>query len=64
WAVAHRICKVIWLIMHEEVEYEEKGSAPLSPKVLNRKLQRLIKEFAKAGIDAHAAMAQAVTALP
>jgi transposase len=60
WAVAHRIAKVIWLIMHEGVEYEEKGAAPLSPKVLNRKLRRLLKEFAKAGIDAKAAIAQAV----
>jgi hypothetical protein len=61
WAVAHRIAKVIWLVIHEGVEYEEKGAAPLSPKVLNRKLHRLLKEFAKAGIDANAAIAQAVT---
>jgi transposase len=63
WAVAHRIAKVIWLIMHEGVEYEEKGAAPLSPKVLNRKLHRLLNEFAKAGIDANAVMAQAVGAV-
>lgn len=63
WAVAHRIATVIWLIMHENVEYEEKGAAPLSPKVLNRKLHRLLKEFAKAGIDANAAIAQAVAAV-
>jgi len=60
WAVAHRIAKAIWLIMHEGVEYEEKGAAPLSPKVLNRKLRRRLKEFAKAGIDAKAAIARAV----
>jgi hypothetical protein len=28
WAVAHRIAKVIWLVLHERVEYQEKGSAP------------------------------------
>lgn len=61
WAVAHRIARVIWLILHEEVEYQEKGVAPLSPKVLNRKLRRLVKEFTTAGIDMHAAMTQALS---
>jgi len=60
WAVAHRISGVIWLVMHEEVEYKEMGSAALQPKTLQRKLRRLLKEFAKAGIDAQAAMTQAV----
>src|SRR5215469_1775964 len=60
WAVAHRIAKLIWLIMHQGVEYQEKGSAPLHPKILQRKLGRLLKEFAKAGIDAQAAMGQAL----
>jgi transposase len=62
WAVAHRIAKVICLVMHEGVEYQEKGSAPLHPKTLNRKLRRLLKDFAKAGIDAQAALTQALTA--
>lgn len=60
WAVAHRIAKLIWLIMHQGVEYQEKGSAPLHPKILQRKLGRLLKEYAKAGIDAQAAIAQAL----
>jgi len=60
WAVAHRIAKVIWLILHEGVEYEEKGTAPLSAKTLQRKLRRLMKEFAKAGINPQDVMAQAV----
>jgi transposase len=60
WAVAHRIGKVIWLILHEGVEYQEKGIAPLSPEVLKRKLRHLVKEFAKAVIDVRAALAQAL----
>ena len=47
-AVAHRIAKLIWLILHQGVEYQEKGSAPLHPKILQRKLGRLLKEFANA----------------
>ena len=42
------------------VKYEEKGTAPLSPKTLQRKLRRLMKEFAKAGINPQDVMAQAV----
>jgi transposase len=51
WAVAHRMAKVVWLIMHQGVEYQEKGSAPLNPRTLARKLRRLMKEFSRAGID-------------
>lgn len=51
WAVAHRIAKVVWLLLHEGVEYQEKGSAPLNPKTLARKLRKLMNEFARAGID-------------
>ncbi len=25
WAVAHRIAKAIWMVLHEKVEYQEKG---------------------------------------
>jgi transposase len=51
WAVAHRIGKVVWLLLHEGVEYQEKGSAPLSPRTLARKFRKLLKEFARAGVD-------------
>lgn len=51
WAVAHRIGKVIWLVLHEEVEYEEKGPGKIKTQTLNRKFRRLMKEFARAGVD-------------
>jgi len=52
WAVAHRIAKVIWLMLHEGVEYKEQGPAPANPRTLTRKLRRLLQEFRRAGIDA------------
>ena len=52
WEVAHRIAKIAWMVLHEGVEYVEKGSAPLNPRTLARKLRRLLREFARAGIDA------------
>jgi hypothetical protein len=50
WAVAHRIAKVIWLVLHQEVEYQEKGSAPPNERTLVRKFKRLVKEFGSLGL--------------
>jgi transposase len=62
WAVAHRIAKVIWLIMYREVEYIEKGVAPLNQRTLVRKLRRLMKEFGRQGIDVKSVIDQQLTA--
>jgi transposase len=62
WAVAHRIAKVVWLLLHEGVEYVEHGSAPLNPRTLARKFQRLMREFARAGIDAKTLLNQCAPA--
>jgi transposase len=51
WAVAHRIGKVIWLLLHEEVEYKEMGPGTIQLRTLNRKFRRLMKEFARHGVD-------------
>jgi transposase len=53
WAVAHRITKIIWLVLHEGVEYQEKGPAPLNPRTLVRKFRRLLNEFTRAGVSPH-----------
>jgi hypothetical protein len=52
WAVAHRVAKVIWLLLHNGVEYQEKGPAPANPRLLARKMRRLLQECARAGLDA------------
>lgn len=52
WAVAHRVGKVVWLVLHNGVEYQEKGPAQPNPRTLARKLRRLLADFARAGIDA------------
>ena len=51
WAVAHRIAKVIWLMLAHEVDYIEKGPAPPNQRTLMRKLRRLARDFALLGID-------------
>lgn len=52
WAVAHRIAKIIWLVLHNQVEYEEKGAPPPNPRTLLRKFRSLVREFARQGISA------------
>jgi transposase len=54
WAVAHRIAKVIWLVLNREVDYQEKGSAPPNERTLLRKFRRLLKDFGNLGVDVRA----------
>ncbi len=58
WAAAHRITKVIWLLLHEGVEYQEKGTAPANPRTLARKCLRLQRECARAGFDLQVLLAR------
>jgi transposase len=54
WAVAHRIAKIVWMVLHQQVEYQEKGSAPPNERTLVRKFKRLLKEFGSLGLDVRA----------
>ena len=62
WAVAHRIAKVIWLVLHKGVEYEEKGTAPPNPRTMVRKFRRLVREFGRQGVDVKALLDQELAA--
>ena len=64
WAVAHRIGKVVWLLLHEGVEYIEKGTGKVSLQTLNRKLRRLMKEFARHGVDPRDMLGETSAAAP
>jgi len=54
WAVAHRIAKIVWLVLHQQVEYQEKGSAPPNERTLVRKFKRILKDFGRLGLDVRA----------
>ena len=62
WAVAHRIAKIVWLILHQQAEYHEKGSAPPNERTLVRKFKRLVKEFGSLGLDVRALLDQQLPA--
>jgi transposase len=58
WAVAHRIAKIVWLVLHQQVEYQEKGPAVPNERTLVRKFKRMLKEFGRLGLDVRALIDQ------
>jgi hypothetical protein len=48
------------LMLHEGVEYKERGPAAHNPKTLARKFRRLLKDFARLGIDPRTLLPEAV----
>lgn len=50
-AVAHRITRLIWKILHEGVEYQERGSVAPDPRSRQRRQQRLVRELRRLGYN-------------
>jgi transposase len=48
WAIAHRLCRLLWLILHKGVRYEERGPA-VSAKSQRTRTARMVKELQKLG---------------
>jgi transposase len=50
WAIAHHLMRLIWKILHEGDQYQERG-LQTSPQAIRRRLQRLRKECLALGYD-------------
>jgi transposase len=48
WAIAHRLCRLLWVILHEGVRYEERGPT-VSAKSKRTRAARMIRELKKLG---------------
>lgn len=48
WAVANRLCRLVWKILHEGVPYEEKGVRP-NPRAVRQRGKRLLRELKALG---------------
>lgn len=48
WAVAHRICRVTWKILHQGVSYEERGQRT-NPKAVRQRTNRLVRDLRRLG---------------
>ena len=51
WAVAHRVLRLIWKLLHEGVGYEERGPLPPNAQTLRRRRARLLRELRKLGYE-------------
>jgi hypothetical protein len=50
WAIAHRLCRVIWKILHEGVQFIEQGTES-DPKVREHRARILARTLRKLGYD-------------
>jgi transposase len=48
WAVAHRLCRVIWKILHDGVSYEERGYRT-NAQAVEKRANRLVRELRRLG---------------
>jgi transposase len=48
WAIAHRLCRLLWMILHKGMRYEERGPA-VSAKSRRARAARMIRELKKLG---------------
>lgn len=48
WSVGHRLCRLVWKILHQGVRYEERGPA-VQAKVKRQREARMIKELRRLG---------------
>jgi len=44
WAVAHKLCRVLWKILHDGVTYEERGLHP-NPQTIQRRVDKLVRHL-------------------
>ena len=54
WAVAHRLVRLIWKILHEKVHYVEHGPANLNPIARERRKRNLVRQLKNLGYARHA----------
>ena len=64
WAVAHRMARLIWRMLHDGIDYQEKGPAANNPHRLMRKFHRLLKDFQRMGIDPATLLPQSAQSVP
>src|SRR5258705_6419160 len=50
WAIAHRLCRVVWKILHEGVRFIEQGTEP-DPKAKKQRARMLARALRKLGYD-------------
>jgi transposase len=60
WAIAHRLCRLLWLILHKGVRYQERG-LEVGARSIRMRAARMIKELQKLGYRVDGGPLPAVT---
>jgi transposase len=50
WATAHKICRLVWKILHQGVNYIEYGEYP-NPKARKRRVQKMLQSLRELGFE-------------
>ena len=61
-AIAHRLCRLIWLILHQAARYEERGPA-VTKRSKQRRTARMIRELRALGYQVEALNPQTVASM-
>lgn len=48
WAVAHRLCRLVWKILHEGASYQERSACP-NTRIAKQRTRRLIRQLQSLG---------------
>jgi transposase len=48
WAVAHKLCRIVWKILHEGVSYQERGFHP-DPQTIRRRVDKMVRQLRNLG---------------
>ena len=48
WALAHRLCRLTWKILHQGVEYKELGQQ-MNPKLVRQRTNKLTRQLRALG---------------
>jgi transposase len=51
WAIAHRMLRLIWAILHDGLEYQERGPRGDDPDYLRRRLERTLRDLRRRGVN-------------
>ena len=61
-AIAHRLCRLIWLILHQAARYEERGPA-VTKRSKQRRTARMIRELRALGYQVEALNPQTIASM-
>jgi transposase len=48
WAVAHKLCRIVWKILHDGIRYEERSQSP-DAKTIQRRINKLLRQLRRLG---------------